>query len=78
MPFTASAQKDLCEPRIPNMRGIMAARTKPLIVVEPIATDNGVQYRSFGLPQPKQGVRMISADQAEELIHLLRNEAKVI
>ena len=78
MPFTASAQKDLCEPRIPNMRGIMAARTKPLTVVEPVATDNGVQYRSFELPQPKQGVRMISADAPEELIHLLRNEAKVI
>lgn len=78
MPLVASAQKDLCEPRIPNMRGIMAARTKPLNVVEPVATEQAVQYQSFELPQPKQGVRMISADAPEELIHLLRNEAKVI
>lgn len=78
MPFVGSAQKDLCEPRIPNMRGIMAARTKPLAVVEPIAVQTGVEYKSFELPQPKQGVRMISADQPEELINLLRNEAKVI
>lgn len=78
MPFAASAQKDLCEPRIPNMRGIMAARTKPLAVAEPVSVQTGVEYKSFELPQPKQGVRMISADAPEELIHLLRNEAKVI
>lgn len=78
LPFVASAQKDLCEPRIPNMRGIMAARTKPLQVVEPSGTSNHVSYSRFELPQPKQGVRMISADNPEELLHLLRNEAKVI
>lgn len=78
LPFVASAQKDLCEPRIPNMRGIMAARTKPLQVVEPSGTSNYVSYSRFELPQPKQGVRMISADNPEELLHLLRNEAKVI
>jgi electron transfer flavoprotein beta subunit len=78
LPFVASAQKDLCEPRIPNMRGIMAARTKPLQVVEPLGTSTHVSYSRFELPQPKQGVRMISADNPEELLHLLRNEAKVI
>ncbi len=78
LPFVASAQKDLCEPRIPNMRGIMAARTKPLAVVEPISVTNHSSYQRFELPQPKQGVRMISADAPEELINLLRNEAKVI
>jgi electron transfer flavoprotein beta subunit len=78
MPFVASAQKDLCEPRIPNMRGIMAARTKPLQVIEPASGNCHVSYANFELPQPKQGVRMISAENPEELLHLLRNEAKVI
>jgi electron transfer flavoprotein beta subunit len=78
MPFVASAQKDLCEPRIPNMRGIMAARTKPLSVVEPAATGNSASYSSYELPAPKQGVKLINPENAGELIQLLRNEAKVI
>jgi electron transfer flavoprotein beta subunit len=78
MPFVASAQKDLCEPRIPNMRGIMAARTKPLGVVEAAATGNSANYASFELPAPKQGVKLINPENAGELIQLLRNEAKVI
>ncbi|MFN5249643.1 MAG: electron transfer flavoprotein subunit beta/FixA family protein [Bacteroidota bacterium] len=78
MPFVASAQKDLCEPRIPNMRGIMAARTKPLAVVEAAATGNGASYASYELPAPKQGVKLINPENAGDLIQLLRNEAKVI
>jgi electron transfer flavoprotein beta subunit len=78
MPFVASAQKDLCEPRIPNMRGIMAARTKPLSAVEPAATGNSASYSSYELPAPKQGVKLINPENAGELIQLLRNEAKVI
>lgn len=78
LPFVGSAQKDLCEPRIPNMRGIMAARTKPLTVAEPVAVSAGVAGAGFELPQPKQGVKMIDPENAAELIQLLRNEAKVI
>jgi electron transfer flavoprotein beta subunit len=78
MPFVASAQKDLCEPRIPNMRGIMAARTKPLQVLEAAASAAAGRYTSFELPNPKQGVKLIDAENAGELINLLRNEAKVI
>lgn len=75
MPFVASAQKDLCEPRIPNMKGIMAARTKPLTVTEPIASETASEYRLFEPPAPKAAVKMV---QPEELIALLKNEAKVI
>src|SRR3990172_4846526 len=39
LPFVAGAQKGMSEPRIPNMRGIMTARSKPLVVVEPAACD---------------------------------------
>lgn len=73
-----SAQKELCEPRIPNMRGIMAARTKPLQVLPSQIEANYVNYTSFELPVAKSGVRLIDASDAGKLIDILRNEAKVI
>lgn len=78
LPAVVSAQKDLCEPRIPNMRGIMAARTKPLNVVAAVQTASASQYQSYEQPAAKQGVKMIGIDQIEELIKTLRNESKVI
>jgi len=78
LPCVASAQKDLCEPRIPNMRGIMAARTKPLVVVEAVLENDFAEYISYELPVSKTGVKMISAENAGELIDLLRNEKKLI
>lgn len=78
LPLVASAQKELTEPRIPNMRGIMAARTKPLKVVEAVAADSGSQTVSFELPPAKGACKMIPAEQAADLIRLLHEEAKVI
>lgn len=78
LPLVASAQKDLTEPRIPNMRGIMAARTKPLNVIEPAAGDTTSVTVGFDMPAAKGGVKLIPADQAEQLIDLLHNEAKII
>lgn len=78
LPIVASAQKELTEPRIPNMRGIMAARTKPLAVVEPATNKEGANFKAFELPAPKAGVKLVSADNPSELIDLLHNEAKVI
>lgn len=78
LPAVVSCQKGMAEQRIPNMRGIMSARTKPLHVVEPIAVDELTAIESFELPPPKQGVKMIPADQPEELVRLLHEEAGVI
>ena len=78
LPFVISSQKDLTEPRIPNMRGIMAARTKPLKVVEPIDTVAGTQTISFENPPAKGACKMIPVEEAGTLIELLHNEAKVI
>lgn len=78
LPIVVSAQKGMAEQRIPNMRGIMGARTKPLKVIEPKETKPFTSIKSFELPAPKQGVKMISADQPEELVRLLHEEAKVI
>lgn len=78
IPFVLSAQKGMAEARIPNMRGIMAARTKPLKVVEPIAADSLTSFTSFELPAAKAGVKLVAPDQMDELVRLLKEEAKVI
>jgi electron transfer flavoprotein beta subunit len=78
LPFVAGCQEPIAEWKIPNMRGIMSARTKPLNVVEPKAVDSGVKLQKFELPPPKGSVKMISADNVAELVTLLKNEAKVL
>jgi electron transfer flavoprotein beta subunit len=78
LPFVASAQKGMAEPRIPNMRGIMTARTKPLQVLEPVAADNLTQSVLFDNPPAKQSVKIIDAANMDELVNLLHTEAKVI
>jgi len=78
LPVVVSCAKGVAEQRIPNMRGIMAARTKPLKVVEPVAVDSLTTFQSFGLPPAKAGVKLVSPDNVEELARLLHEEAKVI
>lgn len=78
LPVVVSCQKGVAEQRIPNMRGIMAARTKPLKVVEPAGVDALTQIVNFELPPAKAGVKLIPADNVEELVKLLHEEAKVI
>ncbi len=76
LPVVVSAQKGMAEARIPNMRGIMAARTKPLKVVEPTAVEALTTVAGFGLPPAKSGVKLVAADNVEELVRLLHEEAK--
>lgn len=78
LPLVISCQKGMAEARIPNMRGIMAARTKPLKVVEPAQVQALTQVAEFGLPPAKAGVKLVSPDNVEELIRLLHDEARVL
>jgi len=78
LPMIISCQKGMAEQRIPNMRGIMAARTKPLKIVEPIATNAHTSIKEFSLPPSKTGVKLIAPDNMDELVKLLKEEAKVI
>jgi len=78
LPMIISCQKGMAEQRIPNMRGIMAARTKPLKVVEPIATKAHTSIKEYSLPPAKTGVKLIAPDQMDELVKLLKEEAQVI
>ena len=78
LPLVAGCQEPIAEWKIPNMRGIMSAKTKPLKVIDPKAVDSGVKVQKFELPPPKGAVKMISADNVGELVTLLKNEAKVL
>ncbi len=81
LPLVIGGQKGLVEEsdlRIPNMRGIMMARKKPLNVVEPSSADHLTKTVKFEKPAPKGAVKLVSADNIDELIELLHNEAKVI
>lgn len=78
LPLVVSCQKGVAEARIPNMRGIMSARTKPLKVVEPANEDPLTKFASFQLPPAKAGVKLIDAENAEELVRLLHEEARAL
>ncbi|MCB0380565.1 MAG: electron transfer flavoprotein subunit beta/FixA family protein [Flavobacteriales bacterium] len=77
-PFVLSAAKGMAEARIPNMRGIMAARTKPLTVVAASDATNATKIKSFTLPPAKSACKYVDAANVEELVNLLHNEAKAI
>lgn len=77
-PFVLSAAKGLAEQRIPNMRGIMMAKSKPLEVIAAQAYEPKVEVVSFSLPPAKSGVHLVDPDNMDELVRLLHEEAKVI
>lgn len=77
-PFVAGTAEGVAEPKIPNMRGIMSARTKPLNVVEAAEVKNNSEILSYETPMPRGQVKLVAANEAEKLIGLLHTEAKVI
>lgn len=81
LPLVVGGQKGLVEEselRIPNMRGIMMARKKPLQVVEPVASEQKTEAVKFEKPAPKSAVKLVDPENLDQLIDLLHNEAKVI
>lgn len=78
LPFVAGCQEPIAEWKIPNMRGIMSARTKPLEVKEPTGDQPKTRVSKFELPPAKGDVKLIDPDNMDELVNLLKNEAKVI
>jgi electron transfer flavoprotein beta subunit len=78
LPLIAGCQEPIAEWKIPNMRGIMSARTKPLNVVEPVAQDTQAEATSFQLPPAKGAVKLVDKENVSELVKMLKNEAKVL
>mgnify|MGYP006149221843 FL=1 len=77
-PFVVSASKGMAEQRIPNMRGIMAARTKPLNIIPADDQKPLTSVLKFELPRPKTGCKYLDPESMDELVELLHNESKVI
>jgi electron transfer flavoprotein beta subunit len=81
LPLIVGGQKGIVEEkdlRIPNMRGIMMARSKVLTIVEPTVDTAATQSIKFEKPAAKTAVKLVNADNLDDLINLLHNEAKVI
>ena len=78
LPLIAGCQEPIAEWKIPNMRGIMSARTKPLVVVEPTADAAVTEVTTFVLPPAKGAVKLVDKDNVGELVRMLKNEAKVL
>lgn len=78
LPFIAGCQEPIAEWKIPNMRGIMSARTKPLNAIEPVSDEINTEVKQYALPPSKEAVKLIDKDNVEELVQLLKNEAKVL
>lgn len=78
LPFVAGAAEGVAEPKIPNMRGIMSARTKPLEVVQPVEIKTFSEVISYETPAPRGQVKLVNANETEKLVELLYSEAKVI
>jgi electron transfer flavoprotein beta subunit len=77
-PVVISAAKGLAEQRIPNMRGIMMAKRKPLDVRDPVEVPVLTSLQRFEKPDEEKEVQMIDPEQMDELVRLLHEEAKVI
>ncbi len=77
-PFVVSAAKGMAEQRIPNMMGIMKAKSKPFKVVEPVDFPDLSTPVKYQLPEEKGSVKLVDPDNMEELVRLLHEEAKVI
>ncbi len=78
LPVALSAAKGMAEQRIPNMRGIMMAKRKPLKVVEPVDFEDLAVAVAYELPPAKSSVKLIDPENMDELVRLLHEEAKVI
>lgn len=77
-PFVAGCTEGVAEPKIPNMRGIMSARTKPLTVIGAVEIEQVISTSHYETPAPRGAVKMISAEETEKLVSLLHAEARVI
>jgi electron transfer flavoprotein beta subunit len=77
-PFIAGAAEGVAEPKIPNMRGIMSARTKPLQVIQAIDVKTFSAITGYETPAPRGQVKLVNADETAKLVELLHSEAKVI
>jgi electron transfer flavoprotein beta subunit len=78
LPLVISCAKGMAEQRIPNMKGIMGARTKPLQVMPASGSEKMTSIKSYALLPGRTTCKMFDENNLDELVNLLHTEAKVI
>lgn len=80
LPVVITAQKGLNEPRYPSLKGIMAAKSKPIDEKNFEIKSNRLVVNDLRLPDTQRKSRIVGTDVSAvpELVKLLREEAKVI
>lgn len=80
LPVVIAAQRGLNNPRYPNLKGIMQAKSKTIEERQPTYTENKTEILSMSLPKPKAKGKIVGTDVSAvpELVKMLREEAKVI
>jgi len=80
LPVVICCQKGINNPRYPNLKGIMQAKSKPIEEKQPTHTENKVEFMKMTLPKEKGKGKIVGTDASavHELVRLLREEAKVI
>ena len=78
LPIIAGCQEPIAEWKIPNMRGIMSSRTKPLNVIPPVEVEALTSVKEFQLPPEKGDVKLYEKENLDQLVDALINNTKVI
>jgi len=80
LPVVITAQKGLNEPRYPNLKGIMAAKSKPIQEVASTSVENKTEIIKMKKPESKSKGRILGSDASavKELINVLHNELKLV
>lgn len=78
LPVVVGTAEGVAEPKIPNMRGIMGARSKPLEVIPAVDVPALSHITHFDTPPPRGNVKLVDKDDVAQLVELLHSEAKVI
>ena len=78
LPLVVGTAEGVAEPKIPNMRGIMGARSKPLEVIPATDVPALSHISHFDTPPARGNVKLVDKDEVNQLVNLLHSEAKVI
>ncbi len=80
LPAVLSIDEGIARPRLATLKGIMAAKKKPLDVKPAVLGEVRLTVEAMTLPPERSGPRFLGqgSDAVPELVHRLRTEAKVL
>ncbi len=80
LPCLISAQKGLNEPRYPSLKGIMAAKKKPIEEKDALAAETQIEVLRVEAPATRSAGKIVGEGEeaVPELVRLLKEEAKVL